>query len=210
MRRWFALAALVLVSLGLITWVDRATYASLARFAPSLTFLAPSRIPSLLTCAGLHVAAAKDRAWRGPRSDTAWRRVGIVGLSWLAVTAYFVLVRRVWVPDIRGTTDVIAFMGTGLFAEELLFRGAVFEAAARAAAGNKTLPIAVSAVAFGLSHFQYHHFELTEPAVAQVLETILMGGFFGYLRATTDSIWPATGLHVANNAFTLLRSYSIL
>lgn len=127
---------------------------------------------------------------------------------WLVPTAFLTLAHQVWVPYISGPIDIIAFMLTGLLAEEFLFRGAIYDlflSASGHKAGTK-LAIGYSAIFFGLSHFQYHHFALTQASVAQVLYTMVLGVLLGMIRGRSGSIWPCVLVHMAGNSFTLFAN----
>ena len=77
-------------------------------------------------------------------------------------------------------------------AEELFFRGVVFELLKKAGGSRKA--IYGSAAIFGLFH--------VEPSI--VVGTFVLGIALGHLRERTASIWPAFLLHGANNGLALL------
>jgi membrane protease YdiL (CAAX protease family) len=195
-------------SLGLITVVDEAVAFFIGLVAPSLAWIAWIRIPSLIVCALLFVLTNPGDAWRLSRKGLSWS-VLRVALCWLIPAAYAVLVARVWVPALPRWIDVVAFLVTGLLAEELLFRGAIFNLAnrilaekPRAAAWSSVL---VSSVFFALQHLQYHGFQWTPAATVQVGYTFVMGVCFGVVRQRSESVWAAIAVHFINNLFVVLR-----
>lgn len=115
----------------------------------------------------------------------------------------------VWVPEIRGLASVICFLVTGLLAEELIFRGALYELAEKVLPTRKiwifSLPTLWTAALFGLNHFQYHDFKLTGPAAVQMSYTFLGGLYFGYLRDKFGSIWAPAGIHFLCNLLVVIK-----
>jgi membrane protease YdiL (CAAX protease family) len=195
-------------SLGLITGVDDAVASVLGRFAPALAWIAWIRIPSLVVCAILFLSARPGEAWRFSRKTLSWPVVR-VALFWLVPAGYAALAARVWVPALPRWIDVVAFLVTGLLAEELLFRGAIFQLAGRILAEKPRVAawssVLVSAVFFALQHLQYHGFQWTPAAAVQVGYTFVMGVCFGVVRHRSDSIWGPIAVHLINNLFVVMR-----
>jgi len=195
-------AAVALLSLDLLSLVDE--------HAPG--FLGHYRIASLAVCFALNLVVGGGRALRPPPRDAPWRIVLAVAGLWTLGTAVAALGFRVWTPALgfHRAADWVAFLGTGLLGEELLFRGAVFHLAADVFHDDpaRRLGPAVwaSAVLFALAHAQYHAFRVTGALVVQVLYTVPMGLAFAFLRKQTRSIWPSTAVHVACNALSVLRA----
>src|SRR5690606_16855531 len=130
-------------SLGLLSWVDDGAY---RLFGPGgLAVVAAVRLTSLAVCLALLLAIGGAAALRFALPRDQRRFVLIASMLWLIPTAWFVLVARVWVPRLEGWVDYVAFLGTGLLAEELLFRGALYELADRVAPlrDSSRLPAAV-------------------------------------------------------------------
>jgi membrane protease YdiL (CAAX protease family) len=198
------LLAVGAASIGLISIVDDTAFSASSPAWPTLALLARIRVPSLVVCATLYALVARWGAAWTP-SVERWRAILWTSLAWLLPTAFFVLVVRVWVPPLRGPVDVVAFLCTGLLAEELLFRGAIFRLADLSWQGAQGRAVVVSALLFGASHVQYHGFQVTRPALIQVAYTTALGLFLGRLRGLSNSLWPPAALHVANNLLTLLR-----
>ena len=186
-------AALAVASLGLLNAVDHLV----ARMMPG-SWVAEVRLPSLLTCLALCVASGAAATLR-PRAPT--RSALIAGAAWLtgAVLSFTLGARFT---RFQGT-DLVAFLGTGLFAEELLFRGALLELGRRALpawrAGPVSLASLCAAALFSLSHFQYRGFHATPVALAQVGITFPMGLVLGYLREESRSLWPPSCVHLVSN-----------
>jgi len=197
------LGILTIFSIGLITSTDRVASFVLPS---SLETLAYIRIPSILLCFFLWVAVGQRSAFHFPIQSIQWRRVLVPACMWLVPTAFLVLSHTVWVPYISKPLDIVAFMVTGLLAEEFLFRGAIYDLVLRVFEGHTASKVAVgySALFFGLGHLQYHNFSLTESALTQISYTIVMGVFFGIVRERSGSIWPCVLMHVMNNSFTLI------
>ena len=89
-----------------------------------------------------------------------------------------------------GPTSAWIFVAAVLVApvaEELLFRGAIFGALARA--GGVGLPVVGSAALFGLVHLTPGH----------AAAAFVSGLGLGWLRAVTGSLWPGVVAHALNN-----------
>ena len=203
------LIALSLASLGFITYVDNFAAHALTLFSPSLVPIAYARFSSFFLA--LIILLFVDRsAFLFDQKKINWVPLNRAALFWLVPAAVGVLWFKIWVPKIQGWIDVTAFMFTGLFAEEFLFRGALYALAAKVFAAKNLvrIPVAVlySSVFFSVQHLQYHSFDLNAPAVTQMTYTFVMGIFFGLVRHHGGSIWPAIGIHVVNNSFTILRN----
>lgn len=129
---------------------------------------------------------------------------------WLMLTAYFVLIRRVWVPDLNSWIDYVAFMGTGLLAEELLFRNVLLGLGTKIFGFRRILkfsiPVWITAALFGVQHLGYHQFSINTASLSQVAYTFVMGLVFGSLRESSGRLWPVILLHLATNVFTVLRN----
>ncbi len=195
-------------SLCLVTGVDDSVASVLGRFAPALAWIAWIRIPSLMVCAILFALTRPGDAWRFSRKALS-PPVLLVALSWLIPAGYAVLVARVWIPALPRWIDIVAFLVTGLIAEELLFRGAIFQLAHRIHAERARLAawssVLASSVFFALQHLQYHGFQWTPAAAVQVGYTFVMGVCFGVVRLRSESIWAPIAVHFINNLFVVLR-----
>ena len=101
--------------------------------------------------------------------------------------------------------DIAAFIGFGLIAEELLFRGAIFSLSSRVFAARATPPIVWTATLFSVQHLQYHHFHPDAHALTQIAYTFPMGFVLGYVRSATQRLWPSVLVHLLNNGVALLR-----
>lgn len=188
-RLW--LAAVAVLSLGLLELVDGAA----VRLWP---LLGEARLASLAVCLALALAAGAAPALR-PRPFT--RRAALVAAAWLAGTVLSLRLTGGF-RKFHGV-DLVAFLGTGLLAEELLFRGALYQLALAALPGRRLGPLAaadwISAAAFSLAHLQYHGYRLTPAAAAQLAVTFPMGLVLGWLRGETRSLAAPTAVHLANN-----------
>ena len=72
-------------------------------------------------------------------------------------------------------------------AEEVLYRGALFDALKRL--HNPRFAIWMSAAIFGLMHFEF----------AVSIGTFALGLLYGFLRERSESIYPSTMAHIVNN-----------
>ena len=208
--RWRPLVALLLLaplSLGLLALVDDNLWRWLP---PSLKILARVRLPSLTVCAALYLASGPGRSWRLPRRPPSWTPLVAPSLMWLAGAVVAVFLARVFVPRICGAVDTIAFLGTGLLAEELLFRGAIYQLTARAWPARRWAPLVVSSLSYAVSHLQFHGFAATPAALTQIGYTFALGLVLGRLRVATASVWPGVLLHVLNNTLTVARNLTAI
>ena len=196
------LAALGLLSLGLLSWVDDPLW----RWLPDgARWIAEVRLPSLSVCFALCLVIASS-ALRLPRRDTRWRPLLAASAAWLLVSAVILLCGGGIHVALPRTADLVAYLGTGLLAEELLFRGALQELAERAFPGRRLGPfpfaIFIQAVFFSASHAQYQGFSFGA-ALPQIALTLPMGILFGWVFSLSGSLWPVVLLHFANNALPL-------
>lgn len=203
-----ALAGLAPLSLALLNLVDAGAFGVLSQLPGRLVDLARIRVPSLLLCSVLAATVGPGRFWRRPQPGSLDRRAWALVVGYLAVAAAVYVGTDVWAPAIAGWRGVVAFHATGLVAEELLFRGALYglvrRVVPRRALGPLSVPVVATAVLFAVAHLQYHGFRLTGPALSQVAYTLPMGLLFGWLRERTGSLWPPVGLHAATNVLRLL------
>ncbi len=91
----------------------------------------------------------------------------------------------------------IAIVGVAPLAEELVFRGYLWDLLERA--HSRTLAWALTSVLFALHHVDPIH----------VIAVFFTGLFLGWLRLATGSVWPAVGAHLLNNglaAFVVLAT----
>lgn len=192
-------------SLVLISGVDDNCYRFFARAAPQLKLAAALRITSLILCAILCLAFGQKS--RTARTATPWRIVAVAAVSWLCGSVVALFVFHVWTPSLPSWIDLASFLGTGLLAEEFLFRGAVFALAQKLFGTAGRLPVAaigISAVLFGLQHFGYHGWHFTGPALTQVSYTIAFGILLGLLRSSSDGLSVPTAVHFLNNLLTVI------
>lgn len=199
-----ALAGLSLLSLCLASWVDESLHGLLAQRAPALVWIPHARVSFLLACAALYAVV---RWWTAPaRTAPAprWRPALILTVAWICVPTLFVLLTRgtgrVIAP--RDLGDYVSLLLTGLWAEELLFRGALFDLAEAALPDSAWKPVGIvclTAALAALTHFQYHGFHLTREALLQVLLTLPGCFVYALLRRYSGSFWLSGLVHTANN-----------
>jgi len=112
-----------------------------------------------------------------------------------------------WQPYATGTAAVLGFLVFGPIAEELLFRGAVFELAKRVFPQSTAAPIAISAVLFSAYHLQIPGYEVTPFVLFQLAFTLPLGVVLATLRTWTGSLWPGLLLQIVTNAPHALGPY---
>jgi membrane protease YdiL (CAAX protease family) len=102
------------------------------------------------------------------------------------------VIRQVLESGLGPTVNLLGLAVVPAVCEELLFRGYAqrqLERSAGAAGG-----VALSGLLFGLYHL----------SPAQVVPLSVLGGYLAYLTWRTGSLWPAVGVHFANNAFAVV------
>ena len=213
-RTWsiVGLLALSLASLGLLTTVDDVALLFLdsgaaagSRFGPALVWLIDARVTSCMACAVLYVTT-RHLARDEPRGRAVnWRHVIVLALLWVFGTVMSVFVIGVYVPALPRSVDIAAFIGFGLLAEELLFRGALFALAARTFPTRRGMPIVWTAALFSAQHLQFYHYHVSAHALVQLGYSFPMGLVLGYIRSASRRVWPAVATHVATNAVTVLH-----
>lgn len=199
------------ISLFFISATDRFFFKLFSEHLLSVAVLADLRVPSFLIALGLFLFVRRRVSISTKVSLSSLMQCFALAAIWLGATAYFVLVRKVWVPDLPRWIDVVAFIVTGLLAEEFFFRGALFEAGKALLRDRKliglSLPVLLTAVLFSLQHLGYHDWTLSSAVVAQISYTFVMGIVFGVIRERSNSLFLVIALHVMTNAFTLLRNF---
>jgi membrane protease YdiL (CAAX protease family) len=134
---------------------------------------------------------------------TALVRVGAIWLfAWLIGCSIAAIRAGHWIRFTYSThnaAEMVGFTLIGPLAEELLFRGALFELAERAFPVNpKAVALSTSTV-FMLFHLQFHDFKVTPSAIGQMAFTFPLGLALGALRSNSKSIWPGLVLHSLTN-----------
>ena len=184
------LAALGTASLGLIRYTDLYLYRAAMHSMPTAAWIPDARITSCLVAFALYRLLEKHWPTNREalqRNDVYW--LTLIGAAWLSSTAIADFLVRVYLPPIHDVVEIAAFLMFGLMAEEFLFRGALFSVAKQM--GGGWFAIFVTAIFFSLSHFQYHSYDLTRDAIAQVAYTLPMGVALGLLRNRSGRLWPA-------------------
>jgi membrane protease YdiL (CAAX protease family) len=206
-----ALSILACVSLFLISTLDRGIYHWLDGHAASLSIIADLRLTSLATILGIYFCTKRyfpteDR--KGTAEEI--KRALLLAVIWILATAYFVLIRKTWVPALNRWIDTFAFMITGLLGEELLFRGALYDLSVKTFGlknfARFSVPVWITSILFGVQHLGYHHFQINSASITQIIYTTVMGLFFCNLREASGRLWPVVLLHLLTNSFTLIRN----
>jgi membrane protease YdiL (CAAX protease family) len=133
------------------------------------------------------------------------RRLATVGGAWLLIGIAMDAGGNgaVYIPRPTTAVGAVSFLLFGLVAEELLFRGVVFDLVDEQLSApnprNLTPAVWLSALLFGLSHLQYHGFDVTSAAVQQVVYTSALGLLLGWQRQRTGSLTLPVATHVLFN-----------
>lgn len=206
----FLFVTIGIASLGIISLTDRFIYNFLIRFESPLALLADLRITSLMLVFSIYFALKRMNILKDSNQKPVEKNAFLVPIIWLIMTGYFVLVQKVWVPSLKDWIDWTAFLVTGLVAEEILFRGVLFDLGVRVFGSRKifnlSFPVLVTSFLFGLQHLSYHNFQIHSASVTQVLYTTMMGIVFAKFREAIGSLWPVIFLHLMNNFFTVIRN----
>ena len=205
------LLVLSILSVGFISLTDKYIFDLLTGLHSPLALLADLRLPSLTIISVLYFVLIKTRLVEPIDKISPGKRAFQGPLIWLLMTAYFVLVKKVWVPNLKDWVDGTAFMLTGLIAEEILFRGILYDLCNKVFGYrrflNFSIPVLLTAILFGLQHLSYHGFKITPASTTQVVYTIFMGIVFATFKESTGRLWPVILLHMLTNSFTLIRLF---
>lgn len=197
--KWVRLLAVSAATL-VVFRIDSLLYRLLAPWSSALAMLADLRLSSLVLI-GLGWAAFKPRlGWQMRPLDR-----GLVKWTGIWLAGAFVGTHLLGMGQVHLTRwqDEVAFLITGLLAEELLCRGLVLDAATRLWpwGGSRGPSVAAfwSAVIFALMHHQHHAFRFSPAAWFQVAWTFPLGLLLAWLTERTRSLLPAIGVHFLNN-----------
>ena len=173
-----------------------------------LSWVASIRLPAFL----VSMAVVGYFGWASLRWPVGLKRyawIGAVAMASLVVAYVLIYAVRVWVPTLPTAGGMVIFLGTGLLAEEFWFRGAIYSLAEQIWPNRRFgWAVGLSALCYGLSHWQYHGFAFTAAAAVQIGYTFLLGLVLGLLRGQTRSVWTAVGLHLAVNLIATLAIQS--
>lgn len=200
-----------IMSLGFIAITDRFFFKLFESVYAPLAILADLRLTSLLIIVTTYVWIKRIYSIRSKPRVKGLKHAILLSICWLMVTAYFVLIKEVWVPQLKDWVDYVAFMMTGLIGEEILFRGILFDLSIKVF-GEKTFlsfsaPVFWSSILFGFQHLAYHGFALNTASMTQVTYILVMGIVFARIKENTGSLWAVIALHMVSNSFTLIRNF---
>lgn len=122
----------------------------------------------------------------------------------------------IWLPSPRhDRSDMLYIIGIGVAGEEILFRGLLWDMADDYLVndGARFLHLSgtvwLTALAFGVMHFQYHNFRIHFGSVFQVLYSFIIGLFLGVIRLRTESVlWSVVAHAGFNSLFNLALTLS--
>jgi len=139
-----------------------------------------------------------------PAAGTNWCPILRLSFLWIAsIWSYGscldAFLRGGWFAYTHGAASIAAFVVIAPFAEELQFRGTIYELAQRSFAESRAAAVWLSSACFSLQHFQLHGYHSDRTALTQVGFTFPMGLVFATLRWRSQSIWPGFVLHILTN-----------
>lgn len=206
----FLLFLISIISFGFIAYTDRYLYQIFESIFKPLAIIADLRLTSLSIVFVAYLWLRKKYLLNFSAIKENQKRTLVLAAIWLIATAYFVLIKKVWVPTLKDWIDYVAFMITGLIAEEILFRGIIFDLSTKVFGDKKLLsfsmPVLFSAVVFGLQHLAYHKFEINAASITQVIYTTFTGIVFARIKESTGSLYWVILFHMINNSFTVIRN----
>jgi membrane protease YdiL (CAAX protease family) len=100
-------------------------------------------------------------------------------------------------------SDMLYIIGIGVAGEEILFRGLLWDMADNYLVNHSSRFLHLSgtvwltALAFGVMHFQYHNFRIDFASVFQVFYSVIIGLFLGVIRLRTESILWSMVVHAS-------------
>lgn len=197
------LIAAGLLSLCLTTAVNGIAGGWLKRNAPQFALLADATIPSMLASLIFYLAVRPERPFAPPPRSTNWppiiRLCAIYLAIWVSGSALVACIRGGWRAYTHEAAPLFAFVLVAPLAEEIMFRGTLFELAERSSFAFPAAPIWITSILFGLQHFQLHGYRADSAALTQAAFTFPMGLVFATVRSRSRSIWPALILHILTN-----------
>jgi len=138
-----------------------------------------------------------------PAVGTNWLPILRLSFSWMVVwlagSRLAAYLRGGWFAYTHGAALIAGFVVIAPLAEELLFRGTLYELTERSFTGSSTAAIWLTSVFFCLQHFQLHGYHADRAALTQVAFTFPTGLVFATLRCRSQSIWPSYVLHILTN-----------
>lgn len=174
--------------------------------APGMAWLADAVVPSLIASFAICLAIRPKGILRLPDQHTDWPRLfRVAGLwlcAWLVGCSIAAIHAGHWIKYMYAThnsAEILGFTLIGPFAEELLFRGALFDLAERVFPENSRARVLSTSVIFMLFHLQFQDFRFTRAALGQMAFAFPLGLALGAIRNNSKSLWPGLVLHVLTN-----------
>ena len=195
-----------LLSLRVTTATNHLVGSWLRDRAPGMGGLADAVVPSLIANFAISLAILPKGILRLPDQQTDWTGLFRVAGLWLCAWLVGCLIAAIhaghWIKYTYAThnsAEIVGFTLIGPLAEELLFRGALFELAERVFPENPRATVLSTSVIFMLFHLQFHDFQFTQAALGQMAFAFPLGLALGAMRNNSKSMWPGLVLHVLTN-----------
>lgn len=174
----YQFAAMAGLSLLTARWVARRRGTSRATWA--ILGLASAPIPAVALAAVVGMTVGWFPGWLADFIHTRW--------PWLGLGSVDLVGKMLSEGPMASRIAMVATVAIAApIAEELLFRGVLYDVIERAA--GTIGAIAGTTLLFGIVHM--------DPS--QGIPLLVTGAFFGSVRALTGSVWPCVACHVANN-----------
>ena len=194
------------VSLGLTTASNRLVGNWLVEHAPGMGWLADAVVPSLIASFTIYALMHPKHFLGLPDRQTNLTSLVRVGAIWLFAWLIGCSIAAVrvghWIKFTYSThnaAEIVGFTLIAPMAEELLFRGALFELAERAFPGNSKAVVLSNSTLFMLFHLQFHNSQFTPSALGQMAFAFPLGLALCAMRSNSKSIWPGLVLHSLTN-----------
>jgi hypothetical protein len=211
-RPRIAAAAALIVVAGAVLVLDTGSTALLRRLlAGRHGWLLDLHLPELVAGVALYLATGAAGTWRLPSKGMTPRQAWLVPVVWLGVVVVaggIAVVAAGW----GVWSKAVGLLVTHILGQELLFRGAVYQLAARVwppriddPDGLAGWAVLLSGLLWGLAQFQYGSFAVTGPIVWMAVRAFLLGSIMAFARPYFRSLWPGATFHAISNGLSVLR-----
>lgn len=202
-----AFGLVCVLSLVLYQAANRGVADVLWPYRDTVGFVWRWQLPAVLAAVALCVLCDGGRSWRFPLRSSR-RLIVVLSAAWLTVLAVATFGFDVGTSHWESLRlDLVVGLVMGVVAEELVFRGAVFQLAERVRPGREgsllSFPVLVSGGLFALGHLQYWQFDVGETFAARYY-TFALGLILGMTRGRSRSLWPPLAIHMVGNVLAVL------